>query len=157
MSLPAFLCLRRSVKTVRCFFRSAFNVGLISTTGQKRRTLASSSCLWDSFNVQDNADFEDRVLKSSVPVIVDFHATWCGPCKLLGPRLEKLVDSKGDKVHLAKVDIDNLAELAMEYGVSAVPSVVAIKNGKVFNQFVGVLDEDKLEAFVDKLIGPSDL
>ncbi|XP_013783980.1 thioredoxin, mitochondrial-like [Limulus polyphemus] len=156
MNLPAFLCFSRSVKTVRCFFRSTSNVGLRLTTGQKHRSIASSSCLWDSFNVQDNADFEDRVLKSNVPVIVDFHATWCGPCKLLGPRLEKVIDSKGDKVHLAKVDIDNLTELAMEYGVSAVPSVVGIKDGKVLDQFVGVLDEDKLESFVDKLIGPSD-
>lgn len=106
-----------------------------------------------SFNVQDQEDFQKRVLNSTTPVIVDFHAKWCGPCKILGPRLEALATEKKDKFHLAKVDIDNNPELAEEYSVSAVPSVIAIKAGKVEGSFVGVLDDDKLKAFVNKLIG----
>ncbi|XP_037785345.1 thioredoxin, mitochondrial-like [Penaeus monodon] len=105
------------------------------------------------FNVQDEEDFTERVLKSSTPVVVDFHAQWCGPCKLLGPRLETIIGSKGDKVHLAKVDIDDVSDLALEYGVTAVPSVLAVKGGKVVDKFVGLQEESRIESFVGRLIG----
>lgn len=105
------------------------------------------------FNVQDEEDFTKRVLNSSTPVVVDFHAQWCGPCKLLGPRLETIIGSKGDKVHLAKVDIDDVSDLALEYGVTAVPSVLAVKGGKVVDKFVGLQEESRIESFVGRLIG----
>lgn len=105
------------------------------------------------FNVQDEADFTDRVLKSSTPVVVAFHAQWCGPCKLLGPRLETIIGGRGDKVHLAKVDIDDVSDIALDYGVSAVPSVLAVKDGKVVDKFVGLQEESRIEAFVNRLIG----
>ncbi|KAK3869177.1 hypothetical protein Pcinc_025497 [Petrolisthes cinctipes] len=116
--------------------------GLVTTRG---RTAA--------FHVQDNDDFQDRVLNSDTPVVVDFHAQWCGPCKLLGPRLETIIGGKGEKVHLAKVDIDNVSDLALDYGVSAVPSVLAVKDGKVVDKFVGLQEESRIEAFVNRLIG----
>ncbi|KAK1155329.1 thioredoxin, mitochondrial [Acipenser oxyrinchus oxyrinchus] len=103
--------------------------------------------------VQDAADFTDRVLRSAQPVLVDFHAQWCGPCKILGPRLEKMVSKQQGKVTMAKVDIDDHTDLAIEYGVSAVPTVLAIKNGDVVDKFVGIKDEDQLDAFISKLIG----
>ncbi|KAK8376748.1 hypothetical protein O3P69_009991 [Scylla paramamosain] len=78
---------------------------------------------------------------------------WCGPCKLLGPRLETIIGGKGEKVHLAKVDIDNVSDLALDYGVSAVPSVLAVKDGKVVDKFVGLQEESRIEAFVNRLIG----
>ncbi|XP_066960481.1 thioredoxin, mitochondrial-like [Macrobrachium rosenbergii] len=106
-----------------------------------------------AFNIQDEEDFTDRVLKSSTPVVVDFHAQWCGPCKLLAPRLESIIGGKGEKVHLAKVDIDEVSDLALEYDVSAVPSVLAIKDGKVVDKFVGLQEESRIEAFVNRLIG----
>ncbi|EDM15898.1 thioredoxin 2, isoform CRA_a [Rattus norvegicus] len=81
-----------------------------------------------------------------------FH-TWCGPCKILGPRLEKMVAKQHGKVVMAKVDIDDHTDLAIEYEVSAVPTVLAIKNGDVVDKFVGIKDEDQLEAFLKKLIG----
>ncbi|KAB7494092.1 Thioredoxin, mitochondrial [Armadillidium nasatum] len=105
------------------------------------------------FNVQDEDDFKERVLQSETPVIVDFHAQWCGPCKVLGPRLETIIGGKGDKVHLAKIDIDAIEDLALEYGVSAVPSVLAIKDGKVVDKFVGLQEEARITTFVNKLIG----
>ncbi|XP_067128819.1 thioredoxin, mitochondrial-like [Centruroides vittatus] len=118
------------------------------------RNFVLSATLKDCFTVQDENDFKEKVLKSEIPVIVDFQATWCGPCKTLGPRLEGIIATKNDKVHLAKVDIDDNSDLAIEYGVSAVPSVFGIKNGKVIDKFVGVLEDDKINSFVDKLIGP---
>ncbi|CAG0884173.1 unnamed protein product [Darwinula stevensoni] len=104
-----------------------------------------SSCSRECFKVQDEEDFEKRVMKSKTPIILDFFATWCGPCKVLTPRLEKVVLAQGDKVHLAKVDIDENGEIAMDFGVSAVPSVMAIRDGKVMDKFMGVIDEDKIQ------------
>ncbi|MBN3312094.1 THIOM protein, partial [Atractosteus spatula] len=106
-----------------------------------------------SFNVQDSEDFTERVINSSLPVLVDFHAQWCGPCKILGPRLEKAVAKQKGRVAMAKVDIDDHTDLAIEYGVSAVPTVIAMKGGDVIDKFVGIKDEDQLDTFVRKLIG----
>uniref|UniRef100_A0A8D0H6X9 Thioredoxin, mitochondrial n=1 Tax=Sphenodon punctatus TaxID=8508 RepID=A0A8D0H6X9_SPHPU len=106
-----------------------------------------------TFNVQDGDDFQDRVVNSQKPVVVDFHAQWCGPCKILGPRLEKMVAKQNGKVLMAKVDIDDHTDLAIEYEVSAVPTVLAMKNGDVVDKFVGIKDEDQLEAFLKKLTG----
>merc|ERR1712106_291148 len=117
------------------------------------RGLRSTATLRATFNVQDEDDFMERVLKSTTPIVVDFHAQWCGPCKLLAPRLESIISAKGEKVDLAKVDIDNVSEVAMEFGVSAIPAVLAIKDGKVIDKFVGLQDEVRIEAFVNKLIG----
>ncbi|XP_060071757.1 thioredoxin, mitochondrial-like [Ylistrum balloti] len=107
---------------------------------------------FEAFNVQDTEDYQKRVMESSVPVIVDFHASWCGPCKLLGPRLESLVSSKGGKIALAKVDVDDNTDLAIEYGVNSVPTVLGIKNGKVLDKFIGLQEDDKLNSFIEKLI-----
>ena len=76
---------------------------------------------------------------------------WCGPCKILVPRLETAVGSTNGKVHLAKVDVDEQEAIAAEYNVTALPTVVAVKNGKVVDQFVGVKDDDIIQAFVQKL------
>ncbi|XP_020793085.1 thioredoxin, mitochondrial [Boleophthalmus pectinirostris] len=106
-----------------------------------------------SFNVQDQEDFTERVINSELPVLVDFHAQWCGPCKILGPRLERAVAKQKGRVAMAKVDIDDHTDLAIEYGVSAVPTVIAIRGGDVVDQFVGIKDDDQLDSFVSKVIG----
>lgn len=106
-----------------------------------------------SFNIQDHDDFTDRVINSELPVVVDFHAQWCGPCKILGPRLEKAIAKQKGKVTMAKVDIDDHTDLAIEYGVSAVPTVIAIRGGDVVCQFVGIKDDDQLDSFVNTVIG----
>ncbi|KFW73146.1 hypothetical protein AS28_09505, partial [Pygoscelis adeliae] len=114
-----------------------------------------------TFNVQDGSDFQDRVVNNPKPVVVDFHAQWCGPCKILGPRLEKMVAKQEGKVLMAKVDIDDHTDLLCSPlspcfscpQVSAVPTVLAMKNGDVVDKFVGIKDEDQLEAFLKKLIG----
>ncbi|XP_071965066.1 thioredoxin, mitochondrial-like [Antedon mediterranea] len=104
-----------------------------------------------SFNVQDEEDFKARVLESNKPVLVDFHANWCGPCKLLGPRLEEVVSKSNDKVDLAKVDIDKLVDLAMHYSVSSVPTVIVIKDGVKVDQFIGLQDAEVIEDMIEKV------
>ncbi|PAV90751.1 hypothetical protein WR25_01613 isoform B [Diploscapter pachys] len=71
------------------------------------------------FDVETQEDFEDKVINSPSPVIVDFHADWCGPCKSLGPRLEEKVLSRGGEVRLAKINVDAAADIAMDYQVSS--------------------------------------
>ncbi|XP_043819736.1 thioredoxin, mitochondrial [Dromiciops gliroides] len=124
-----------------------------AATPRLARTFSTTKISNVTFNVQDGPDFQDRVVNSETPVVVDFHAQWCGPCKILGPRLEKMVAKQEGKVLMAKVDIDDNTDLAIEYEVSAVPTVLAIKNGDVVDKFVGIKDEDQLEAFLKKLIG----
>ncbi|XP_033018248.1 thioredoxin, mitochondrial isoform X1 [Lacerta agilis] len=125
-----------------------------TTVPATTRTFSTTLVFRHTFNIQDGVDFQDRVLKSEKPVVIDFHAQWCGPCKILGPRLEKIVAKQKGKVLMAKVDIDDHTDLAIEYEVSAVPTVLAMKNGDVVDKFVGIKDEDQLEAFLKKLIGP---
>uniref|UniRef100_A0A4X2L7I5 Thioredoxin, mitochondrial n=1 Tax=Vombatus ursinus TaxID=29139 RepID=A0A4X2L7I5_VOMUR len=105
-----------------------------------------------TFHIRDGPDFQERVLNSDIPVVVDFHAQWCGPCKILGPRLEKMVARQDGKVVMAKVDVDENTDLAVDFEVCAVPTVLAIKNGDVVNKFVGLKNEEQLEAFLKKLI-----
>ncbi|XP_005100694.1 thioredoxin, mitochondrial [Aplysia californica] len=122
--------------------------------GNKMMSGGAGDSSFEVINVQDEEDFKKRVLEASAttPIVVDFHAEWCGPCKILGPRLESLMSKEQGKVTMAKVDIDDHSDLAMEYGVRSVPTVVAIKNGKIQNQFVGVIDDDQIKAFIEKLV-----
>ncbi|KAK9882693.1 hypothetical protein WA026_022743 [Henosepilachna vigintioctopunctata] len=113
------------------------------------RPFTTSSCLAKSFKVQDDKDFLEKVENSKKPVIVDFFATWCGPCRALEPRLENVVSKRSDKITLAKVDIDSMGELAAKYEVATIPALVIFKNGKAESRLVGLQDEDKLSNWLD--------
>lgn len=104
------------------------------------------------FNVQDKDEFKERVMDSSTPTVVDFHADWCGPCKHLGPKLESAVDKHDGKIILAKVDIDDLSDIAMDFGVKVVPTVIGIKDGKRVAKFEGNVPDTQIEAFLNKLL-----
>ncbi|KAI9243806.1 thioredoxin-like protein [Phascolomyces articulosus] len=93
--------------------------------------------------------FGELVNKADHPVIVDFYANWCGPCKMLGPLLEKSVKAN-PKVTLVKLDVDEANELAGQYGIAALPTVVAFNNGQVVDQFVGMKSGPLVEEFVKK-------
>ncbi|CAH1399157.1 unnamed protein product [Nezara viridula] len=116
---------------------------------QKINFSVSTQCR-ESFKVQDLNDFNERVKNSKKPVIVDFFATWCNPCKALTPRIENVIAETKGEVVLAKVDIDENSELALDYDVGSVPVLIAIRNGKVEERLVGLQDTDKLRKFVDK-------
>ncbi|KAL6260012.1 hypothetical protein P5V15_009919 [Pogonomyrmex californicus] len=103
-----------------------------------------------TFKIQDHKDFHERVMNSKVPVIVDFFATWCNPCRMLTPRIETVIAEKQGKILLAKVDIDENTDLAIDYHVGSVPVLIAVKDGKVLERIVGLQDTDKLRQFVNK-------
>jgi putative thioredoxin len=98
-------------------------------------------------------DFEEKVVKASFekPILVDFWAEWCGPCKVLGPLLEKVVMSYGGKVALAKVDVDANHELASHFGVRSIPTVKIVSEGAIVDEFVGALPETDIRKVIDSI------
>ena len=104
------------------------------------------------------ATFQTDVIERSqeLPVVVDFWAEWCGPCKTLGPMLERAVAERAGQVELAKVDVDASPALAEEYGIRSIPAVKAFRNGRVVSEFVGAQSPQSVEAFLDGLAGPTD-
>lgn len=90
--------------------------------------------------VLNSEEFKKEVLESKEPVLVDFYADWCGPCKMLGPVMEEI--AKDHKVF--KVNTDDEEELAMEYGIMSIPCVIAFKDGKEINRSIGLVDKDTI-------------
>ncbi|MCL4279079.1 MAG: thioredoxin, partial [Ignavibacteriaceae bacterium] len=99
-------------------------------------------------------DFQKDVLEKSYekPVLVDFWAEWCQPCRLIGPILEKLADENKSDWELVKVDTDNNQEIALRYGVRGIPNVKIFRNGEVINEFTGALPESAIKDWLKKSI-----
>lgn len=96
--------------------------------------------------------FEPSVLKSDVPVLVDYWAEWCGPCKALAPLLEDLAKDYGDKLKVAKVNVDENQQLARKYNIKAIPTLMLFKDGNVQASKLGMMSKPQLTAFLDSNI-----
>lgn len=97
------------------------------------------------------SNFEQEVLQSDVPVVVDFYADWCGPCKMMSPVVEKLADTYADKVKIGKLNTDEAQSLAAKYGVMSIPNIVFFKNGEVVDRQVGAVPQAVLEDKIKNL------
>lgn len=95
---------------------------------------------------EDN--FEKEVLKSEIPVLVDFWATWCGPCKMLAPTIAKIAEEKSGVIKVCKLDVDEEPEIAAKYGISSIPTLKVFVNGEVVNSSVGVQPKAAIEALL---------
>lgn len=99
-----------------------------------------------------DASFEAEVLKASGPVLVDFWAPWCGPCKMIGPILEKLAGVYGDKIKIVKMDVDANKETSSKLNIRGIPTLTIFKDGKQESTKVGALSEAQLKAFIDSVL-----
>ncbi len=99
-----------------------------------------------------DGDFSQQVLESGLPVLVDFWADWCGPCKMIAPVVEELSDEYDGKVSFAKVDVDANPKIAMDYGIRSIPTLLVIKDGKVADQIIGAVPKSVLKKKLDNVL-----
>ena len=117
------------------------NVGITAHTNKEKNNLE------DIVHVNDST-FEKEVLKSDLPVVVDFYATWCGPCKWMAPHFSELSRFYAEKMKFAKLDIDPNT-IDDKYGIDAIPTLIVFKKGKEITRNVGYLDKDELQKFIE--------
>ena len=93
-------------------------------------------------------NFDEEVLNSSVPVLVDFWATWCGPCRMLSPVIAQVAEEKADQIKVAKINVDENPELARQYGIRSIPTLMLFKDGELVNTSMGYMPKVQVEAFL---------
>ena len=91
-----------------------------------------------------NQNFEEEVLKADKPVLVDFYATWCGPCQMMSPIIDEIAEENTDTLKVGKLNVDENQDLAIKYNVMSIPTIIIVKNGKVEKTFVGVTDKNEI-------------
>ena len=98
-------------------------------------------------------NFEAEVLKSELPVLVDFFAQWCGPCKMMAPLVEKMAEKYEGQMKIGKLDVDEDMEIAQKYRVASIPTFIFFKNGEAGETFVGGMSASELESKIQKFLG----
>lgn len=99
--------------------------------------------------------FQSQVIDSDTPVLVDFSAEWCGPCKMLAPIIEELADEYAGRVKVGKVDVDNSRDSAAKYGIQSVPTIMVFQGGEPVKKFVGLMAKAKLAEALDEILQAS--
>lgn len=97
-------------------------------------------------------NFHTTIKDSSLPVMVDFYADWCGPCKMMSPVIEQLAQEYDGKLNIYKLNVDDAREIAGEYGISSIPTVIIFKDGQKVDQFIGALPKSQIEGYIKKYV-----
>lgn len=97
-------------------------------------------------------DFEESVIKSNIPVLVDFFATWCGPCRMMSPIIDELADEYAGKVKIGKIDVDENPQISMKFGVQSIPTLVFFKNGEAVDTVIGFQSKENLKNKLEELL-----
>ena len=107
-----------------------------------------------SVNVQEFTDenFESDVVQSDIPVLIDFWATWCGPCKMIAPIIEEIASDYDGKVKVGKVNVDENGGTAMQYGIRGIPTLLVMKDGQIINQKVGAIHKAEIATMLDEIL-----
>ena len=100
-----------------------------------------------------NDNFEEEVLKSSMPILVDFYADWCGPCKMMGPVVESMEEEFAGKLKVGKTNVDDNGDIAVKYGVQSIPTMIVFKDGKEAGKLIGAYGKDALVDMIKEAIG----
>ncbi len=103
-------------------------------------------------NIFTDSNFQQEVLNSELPVVVDFYADWCGPCKMIGPVIEQLAEAYAGKIKVGKVNVDENMELASKYRIMSIPAIMFFKNGEVQDQIIGAVPKAQIEAKFQALL-----
>jgi thioredoxin 1 len=104
----------------------------------------------ENFLHVNDGDFESQILQSDVPVLVDFWAAWCGPCRTVGPVVEELASEYAGKVKVAKLNVDDNKQTPAKYGVRGIPTLMLFKGGQVVDQIVGAVPKSRIKELLDK-------
>ena len=97
----------------------------------------------------NSENYEKEILKSEKPVLIDFYANWCGPCKMMSPIVDEIAEELQESVTVGKVNVDENQDLAMEYGIMSIPTLVILKNGEPVKTFVGVTDKETIKSVLN--------